>query len=209
MLSQILTEYREKYDTTQEQLASDLNVDVRTIRRWQNQETNLQDKGELRRLASKLGVEAERLGVISDSLTDEQASTTIEHVWTLVNNGRAWEARAIAERLVSDLQAKSHLTGREESIRRLTQAQHVQAYTRAMNTRISQIQYPLASYHNMGETARILEDPTLLAIALTYEGDMYSRVGKIDKALPLLKEALDTVPDTDRAARGNTLQLLG
>lgn len=209
MLSQILKEYREKYDITQEQLASDLNVDVRTIRRWQNQETNLQDKGELRRLASKLGVEAERVGVTSESLTDEQASETIEHIWTLVNNGRAWEARAIAERLVNDLLSKSQLTGKDEDIRRLAQARHAQAYTRAMNTRISEIRYPLASYHAMGETARLLGDSTLLSIALTYEGDMYSRVEKIDKALPLLQAALDTAPETDIAARGNALQLLG
>lgn len=209
MLSQILKEYREKYNITQEQLASDLSVDVRTIRRWQNQETDLQDKRELRRLASKLGVEAEKLGVTSESIADEQANETIEHIWTLVNHGRAWEARAIAERLVSDLQVKSHITGRNEDIHRLTQAHHVQAYTRAMNTRINEIRYPLASYHDMGETARLLEDPTLLAIALTYEGDMYNRVGKIDKGIPLLKAALDTAPETDIAARGNALQLLG
>jgi len=209
MLSYILKEYRDKYGVSQEQLASDLHVDVRTIRRWQNQETDLQDKGELRRLASKLGVEAERLGVTNESLTDPQASETIEHVWMLVNNGRAWEARAVAERLVSDLQAKARLTGKDEDIKRLALAQHAQAYTRAMNTRISEIRYPLASYHNMGETARVLEDPTLLTIALTYEGDMYNRVGKIDKSMPLLKAALDSAPETDIAVKGNALQLLG
>ena len=209
MLSYILKEYREKYNVTQEQLASDLNVDVRTIRRWQNQETDLQDKGELRRLASKVGVEAERLGITDESLTDQQASETIEHIWMLVNNGRAWEARSIAERLATDLQAKACLTGKDEDIHRLALAQHTQAYTQSMNTRVSEIRYPLASYHNLGETARVLEDPTLLAIALTYEGDMYNRVGKVEKGIPLLKAALDTVPETDIAARGNALQLLG
>lgn len=209
MLSHILKEYREKYNITQEQLASDLSVDVRTIRRWQNQETDLQDKRELRRLASKLGIEAEKLGITSESITDEQAGETIEHIWMLVNHGRAWEARAVAERLVSDLQVKSGLTGKNEDIHRLAQAQHTQAYTRAMNTRINEIRYPLTSYHDMGETARFLEDSTLLAIALTYEGDMYNRVGKIDKGIPLLKAALDVVPETDVATKGNALQLLG
>jgi tetratricopeptide (TPR) repeat protein len=169
----------------------------------------LQDKGELRRLASKLGVETERVGVTNESLTDEQASETIEHIWTLVNHGRAWEARTVAERLVGDLHPKARLSGRDEDIYRLTQAHHVQAYTRAMNTRISEIRYPLASYHNMGETARVIKDPTLLTIALTYEGDMYNRTEKLDKGIPLLKEALDTAPTTDIAARGNALQLLG
>jgi transcriptional regulator with XRE-family HTH domain len=54
MLALLLKEYRQKYGITQEQLASDLTVDVRTLRRWENQETIIKDKEELRRLASKL-----------------------------------------------------------------------------------------------------------------------------------------------------------
>ncbi len=172
MLTQILKDHREKYNVTQEQLASDLNVDVRTLRRWENQETILRDKDELRRLASRLGVEAERFGVTNSSITDQQAAETLEHIWKLVTGGRAWEARTIAERLVGDLQTKTRDDNREENLFRLTQAHHATAYTRAMNTRISEIKYPLTSYHNMGETARLIEDPVLLAIALTYEGDI-------------------------------------
>jgi len=208
MLSQLLKEYRDKYDITQEQLASDLSVDVRTIRRWENQETILKDTEELRRLASKLGVEAERLGVTSEAITDQQTSETLEHIWLLVNGGRAWEARTVAERLVGDLQTKAHSTGKDEHIYRLTQAHHAAAYTRAMNTRINEIKYPLASYHRMAETARVIQDPVLLSIALTYEGDMYNRTGQIDKGLPFLKAAIDTVPTDDAAAKGNALQLL-
>jgi transcriptional regulator with XRE-family HTH domain len=209
MLAQVLKEYREKYDLTQEQLASDLNVDPRTIRRWENQETVLKDKEELRRLASKLGVEAERFGVTSGSISEQQASETLEHIWKLVNGGRAWEARAIAECLANDLQTRARQTGKHEHIYRLTLAHHAAAYTKAMNTRISEIKFPLASYHQMGETAQAINDTGLLAIALTYEGDMYNRTGKVEKGIPLLKAAIDTTPTNDIAARGNALQLLG
>jgi len=209
MFAQVLKGYRNKYGITQEQLAEDLNVDVRTLRRWENQETTLKDKEELRRLASKLGIEAERVGVANESITDQQASETLEYIWKLVNNGRAWEARTIAERLVGDLQGKAHNTGKEEPIYRLAQAHHAAAYTRAMNTRISEIRYPLASYHSMEETARIINDSILLTIALTYEGDMYNRTGKIDRGIPFLEAALKTAPPDDIAARGNALQLLG
>lgn len=209
MFAQALKNYRNKYGITQEQLADDLNVDVRTLRRWENQETILKDKEELRRLASNLGIEAERVGVANESITDQQASETLEYIWKLVNSGRAWEARTIAERLVSDLQGKACNTGKEEPIYRLTQAHHAAAYTRAMNTRISEIRYPLASYHDMEETARIINNPILLTIALTYEGDMYNRTGKIDRGIPFLEAALKTVPSDDIAAKGNALQLLG
>lgn len=209
MLAQILKEHREKYNVTQEQLASNLNVDVRTLRRWENQETILRDKDELRRLASRLGVEAERLGVTNSSITDQQAAETLEHIWKLVNGGRAWEARAIAERLVNDLQTKAHDDNREENLFRMTQAHHATAYTRAMNTPISEIRYPLTSYHNMAETARLIEDPVLLAIALTYEGDMYNRTGTIEKGIPFLQAAIETAPIGAAASRGNALQLLG
>src|SRR6266581_6692701 len=113
MLTQILKDHREKYNVTQEQLASDLNVDVRTLRRWENQETILRDKDELRRLASRFGVEAERFGVTNSSITDQQAAETLEHIWKLVTGGRAWEARTIAERLVGDLQTKTRDDNRE------------------------------------------------------------------------------------------------
>lgn len=208
MLSYILKEYREKYDVTQEQLASDLHVDVRTIRRWENQETNLKDKEELRRIASALGVAPERVGVVNESITTTQADETIEHIWTFVNAGRAWEARSIAERLTTDLQGKAGVTGKQEDIIQLTRAHHAAAYTRSMNTRISEVRYPLNSYHSMEETARIINDPLLLSIALTYEGDMYNRTGNLSKGVPYLKEALAVAPVGDIASRGNALQLL-
>ncbi len=209
MLALLLKEYRQKYGITQEQLASDLTVDVRTLRRWENQETIIKDKEELRRLASKLGIESERLGLIAESITDKQASETLEHIWSLVDDGRVWEARSIAERLVSDLQTKARQTGSAEDLHRLALAHHASAYTKAMNTRVSEIQFPLKSYQDMEEAARLAGDSLLTALALTYEGDMYNRTGDVEKGLPLLLAAVEAVPPDDIAAKGNALQLIG
>jgi transcriptional regulator with XRE-family HTH domain len=208
MLFQVLKDYRSTYAITQEQLANDLCIDVRTLRRWENQETILKDTEELRRIASILGVDATRLGLTSESLTDEQAHQTQERIWEWVNEGRAWEARAIAEQLVSDLQRKAKETGNTSAICQLANAHHAAAYTRGMNTRISDMGYPLESYQAMEETARSIDDPLLLAIAVTYQGDMYTRVNKLEKSMPLLQQGVELSPVNNPAARGNAIQLL-
>src|SRR5207245_718887 len=103
-LAPILKKYREKYGLTQLQLAETLHIDERTPRRWEHQETRLTDVRELRRLASALGVAAERLGVTDQAggLTPDQADETLHHVWQLIVAARLFEARAVAERLVAD-----------------------------------------------------------------------------------------------------------
>src|SRR5690348_13791846 len=74
-LTPILKEYRKQYGLSQFQLAETLGVDERTLRRWEHQETRLTDVRELRRLASVLGVQAERLGVTDQAggISPEQA----------------------------------------------------------------------------------------------------------------------------------------
>ena len=60
----------------------------------------------------------------------------------------------------------------------------------------------------METIARIIKDDTLLNIALTYQGDMYRRLGNLDKAISYLEAARDTTPQADKAALGNGIQLL-
>ncbi|MBV9688967.1 MAG: helix-turn-helix domain-containing protein [Ktedonobacteraceae bacterium] len=208
MLSQVLKDYRNTYAVTQEQLANDLSIDVRTLRRWENQETVLKDTEELRRIASVLGMEAERLGLTTESLTDEQVIQTQERVWQWVNEGRAWEARAIAEQLVSDLQEKAKDTGNTSAIYQLTNAHHAAAYARGMNSRVSEFRCPLESYEAMEETAKSIDNPLLRAIAVTYQGDMYTRANKLEKSIPLLQQGVELSPIDNPAARGNAIQLL-
>jgi transcriptional regulator with XRE-family HTH domain len=209
-LAPILKEHREKYGLTQLQLAETLHIDERTLRRWEHQETRLTDLRELRRLASVLGVAADRLGVTdqAEGISPDQADETLYHVWQLIAAARLFEARAIAERLVADLQSNALHPGSPAHLYRLTQAHRVTAYARARNTRTSEVGYPLASYHAMEQTARLLDNPSLLAIALAFEGEMYTRIGKVNTGNECLETALVIAPDEDSTAKGTAALFL-
>src|SRR6266566_702138 len=203
-LAPILKEHREKYGLTQLQLAETLGVDERTLRRWEHQETRLTDVRELRRLASALGVAAERLGVTDqvEGISPDQADETLYHVWQLIAAARLFEARAVAERLVADLQTNAPCPGSPAHLYRLMQAHRVAAYVQDKNTRTSEVHYALASYRAMEQTARLLDDPPLLALALAFEGEMYTRIGEVNKGNEYLETALVIAPDEDAVAKG-------
>ncbi len=209
-LAPMLKEYREKYGLTQHQLAETLGVDERTLRRWEHQETNLTDVRELRRLASVLGFNAERLGLTDQAggISAEQADQLLHHIWQLIAAARLFEARAIAERLVADLQTNALHPGSPAHLFRLTQAYRVAAYTQARNTRTSEIRSPLASYRAMEQTARLLEDPTLVALALAFEGEMYTRMGEVNRGNEYLETARSIAPADDSVAKGSISLLL-
>ena len=209
-LAPMLKEHREKYGLTQHQLAETLHVDERTLRRWEHQETRLTDIRELRRLASVLGVQAERLGITNQAgaLTLEQADQTLHHVWQLVASARLSEARAVAERLVADLQTPAPCPGSPAHLYRLTQAHRVAAYVQDKNIRTSEVHSPLASYRAMEQMARLLDDSTLLALALAFEGGMYIRVGAVNRGTDYLEAALGIAPEQDSTANGAAALLL-
>ncbi len=209
-LAPILKEHREKYGLTQLQLADTLSVDERTLRRWEHQETILTDVRELRRIASMLGVEAERLGVTDKAggIPPEQADETLHHVWQLIAAARIFEARAVAEHFVADLQTNALCPGRQAHLYRLTQAYRVAAYVQDKNTRTSEVHYPLASYRAMEQTSRLLEDPTLVSLALAFTGSMYIRSGEVYRGQAYLEAALAVAPEEDMATEGSIALLL-
>lgn len=209
-LAPILKEHREKYGLTQLQLADTLSVDNRTLRRWEHQETILTDVRELRRIASVLGVEAERLGVTDKAggISPEQADQTLQHVWKLIATARLFEARTVAERLVADLQTNALCPGRRTHLYRLTQAYRVAAYVQDKNTRTDEVRYPLASYRAMEQTSRLLEDPTLVSLALAFTGSIYIRSGEVYRGQAYLEAALAVAPEEDMATEGSIALLL-
>src|SRR5260370_12258979 len=211
LLAVVLKDYRIKYYLTQDQLAHDLSVDLRTLRRWENGEAPLNDIRELKRIADRLGIEPERLGIATSSylpLRLEKVNEIIESIWYLVREARTVEACISVEKLVQDL--TTQITSESDSLLyKLAQVHHVAGYVKSMGTRVNEIAYPLAHYQEMEKIARIIMDDTLLNIALTYEGDMYCRAGNTVKSLEYLEAARDTTPQADIAARGNGIQLLG
>lgn len=209
-LAQILKEYRAKYNITQEQLASELSIDSRTLRRYENSGNALTDIHELRRIASALGIESERLGVLPDSNPIDSSEEVLQRIWALVFDARAYEARNIAGQLVTSLSSPSVAhQGSSNHLMAMIRANHALAYTQAMSTRSSDIALPLASYERMEQIAKQLNDKEMIALSLTYIGDMHNRTGNANLAREYITSALDITSIENVAARGNALQLLG
>ena len=82
-------------------------------------------------------------------------------------------------------------------------------YVASMRAKTSEVPVAINHYHEMETVARTINNPTLLNIALTYQGDMYRRLGEIEKAITYLEAARDTTPGANAAAKGNGIQLLG
>ncbi len=209
LLGGILKDFRDTYSLSQEELAAELHVDVRTLRRWENGETILTDVGELQRLSDKLHIEPERLGVLSalyTPQTPDDVDEVVSSIWELVNQARNTEARLNIERLVREAR-NQRLTDNEAFLRPLTHAYHSAGYIVAMSTRTNEVSQAIYYFEEMERLARALQDDTLLNIALTYRGDMLRRRGDIAEAIDYLKAAAD-LKHADIAARGNGIQLL-
>jgi tetratricopeptide (TPR) repeat protein len=191
-------------------MAEYLGVETRTLYRWLNPRTPLTDTRELRRIALLLGVEPERLiaGAFSIPLTAGDVDKTITAVWGLIKASRYREARQTAERLVLEL--KTSITSEDDPlIPLLAKARQCAGHVASENARTTMLQEAIHHYHEMEILARILDDDTLVNIALTYQGDMYRRQGNVREAITFLEAARDSTPDADPSARGNAMQLLG
>ena len=119
-----------------------------------------------------------------------------------------FEARTIIEKLVRDLSTQIVMED-YTLLRSLAHAYQAAGYVLSMSARTSEVPHSIYYYHQLESIARIINDHTLLNIALTYQGDMYRRLGELPKAITYLEAARDTTPLANAAARGNGLQLLG
>lgn len=210
LAGQVLKDYRKSHNLTQEQLAYDLHLEPRTYRAYENGEYALNNINELRRIADLLGIEPERFGIAASTYfprTPEEIEEVIGHIWHLVEESRLQEARTTIERFVSNLRMQT-TTDNPAILRGLANAYHTAGYIVSEATRASESYEAIIHYEQMEEIARTLNDHTLLNIALTYQGDMFRRLGSYNKAATYLEAARDTTPNADIAARGNGIQLL-
>ena len=210
LVGQALKDYRKSHGISQEQLAEELGKDPRTLRVWENEHPP-ESIRELRRISDLLGIEPGRLGLAASLYvprTPGEIEETISRVWSLMDEVRVSEALAIIEHLVRDLHTQI-TTEDPRMLRSLAHAFQVAGYVNSMRARTSEVPIAIDRYHEMELVARLINDPTLLNIALTYQGDMYRRLGEIEKAVTYLEAARDTTPGAETAARGNGLQLLG
>jgi len=211
LAGQFLKNYRKSRNLSQEQFAYDLSIEPRALRAYENGERQLNNINELRRIADLLGIEAERLGIASSLYvprTPEHIEEVITHVWSLVEESRLQEALTSIKRLTHNLQTQ--ITTEDPSLlRSLARAHHAAGYVISEATRASESYEAILHYEQMETIAHTLNDHTLLNIALTYQGDMYRRLGKLTQAITYLEAARDTTPQADTAAKGNGFQLLG
>src|SRR5579859_7026336 len=102
---QFLKNYRKLHNLSQEQLASDLNIEPRTLRAYENGERQLNNINELRRIAEILSIEPEMLGIaapIYTPKTPEEINTILTRAWSLMDEPRVSEARTLVEKLARD-----------------------------------------------------------------------------------------------------------
>ena len=98
-------------------------------------------------------------------------------------------------------------TENQNLLRSLASVHHAAGYIVGMGT--GEIACPIYYYQQLENIARSLHDDTLLNTALTYHGDVLRRGGDVRNAVVYLEAARDIAPHADKAAKGNTLQLLG
>jgi transcriptional regulator with XRE-family HTH domain len=175
---QFLKNYREAHNLTQEQLASDLLIEPRTLRAYENGERQLTNVNELHRIADLLGVDPEQLGVAASIYvprTPEEIEKVIKHAWQLVEESRLAEARAVIERLAQNL--RTQITAEDPKLlQSLAHMYHSAGYIISEATHAKESHKAILYYQQLETIARILKDDTLLNIALTYQGDMYRRL---------------------------------
>jgi transcriptional regulator with XRE-family HTH domain len=206
---QFLKSYREKQNLKQEQFASDLGIEPRTLRAYENGERQLTNVKELHRISNRLGIEPEQLGVTEIYLprTPEEIEDTLQHVWKLVEESRLREARVVIEQLAQNL--RTQITSENPTLlRSLAHTYHSAGYVVSAATKTKESYKAIFYYKEMEDVSRIIKDDTLLNIALTYQGDIHRRIGNLKDATAYLEAAKNTTPQADTAARGNGIQLL-
>jgi len=209
-LARELKRHRDEHDLTQEELAFTLDTDPRNLRRWENGEVILQDMGQLKWIADRLGIPYERLGItpsIYTPLSPEGINTTVARVWSLIDAALIADARAVGENLIREIHPQITVND-SEFVRAVTSAFQAVAFATCLNVRTEEVQQAIDYFQQMEYFARLLNDDTLVNVALTYQGDMLRRKGDVLQAIEYLEAVRDAASESDKIVRGNALQLL-
>ncbi len=208
-LGPMLKEYRRDHNLKQSDVATLLSIDVRTLRSYENGEHVLEQMTELRRIVQLLGFEPERVGLSFISLprSFDEITSVIEYAWSLIAQARNVEARATIEQLIRQMMI-SMMPEDREGLSALARAHYVAGYVISLNTHTKDVGRAIQHFQEMEAIARVMENDSLLNIALTYHGDILRRQGDLRGAILYLEAARDTTPGADTASRGNAIQLL-
>src|ERR1700736_5908196 len=109
-VGQVIREHRKARGLTQKQLASELGVEARTLRMYENGERSLENISDLRRIAELLAIDPVELGLAastSDAYTAGQIYAVVEQSAALILQARFIEARTTIDTLLRDLKPQS------------------------------------------------------------------------------------------------------
>src|SRR6266536_798241 len=136
-LGNALVEYLQKHNMQQQPLADYLSIDIRTLKRWISGDTILRDIHELKRMANLLSVDPESLVIATLNIppTPEQIDTAVDRAWSLINEARISEARALIEKLVLDTVPSDNPI----LLRSLIRAYHATAFAASLNVRTNEV----------------------------------------------------------------------
>jgi len=201
---QIIKEARNKNKETQEALAEYMDVDVRTVRNWENGATT-PDLRQKRLLVTHLSISPALLGLIAQTnFTLETVQKQLSEAKSFLDNGAFTSACSIGNTLVVNLTRQVD-DGEISLMSSLAYALYFLGHATSIveNDPVK----ALGFYKEMEKVARELQDNNWLCLALTYEGEMYRRQGKHAEAFSAFKSAPQG-PDVDILIRSNHAQLL-
>ncbi len=209
----VIREHRKARGLTQKQLAGLLGVEARTLRMYENGERVLENISDLRRIADLLEIDPVELGLAASKhtiSTTTQVQEVIECVAMLIPQARFVEARATVDTFFRNL--KKRQSGNEEDpvfLRALAQAHCLAGQVQAITRRTRDVEHMLYHFQEMVQLAQLVDDQTLLNLALSQQGDMLRRRGEGVQAIFSLEQARECTPLADAVARGNNALLLG
>ncbi len=210
-VGQIIRESRKARGITQKQFASELGVEARTLRMYENGERELENITDLRRIADLLAIDPIELGLAArtpDLASTQQMYMTIEQVASLILQARLVEARTTSEALLRGIKRQHGLEDRTV-LHALASAYCMTGHVQSLTRKTREIARVLQQYQEMAKIARVLEDQTLLVLALAFHSDLLRRRGDSAQALTLLEKAREDCPLASAAARGTLALLLG
>jgi transcriptional regulator with XRE-family HTH domain len=207
----VIKKYRKARGITQKQLAYEIGVEARTLRMYENGERTLENITALQRIADLLTIDPVELGLAPRKHISHTATSVyrvIEQVRSLLFQARFVEAHTTVETLLKNLKSSAE-DGESRSFGSLAYAHHIAAQVQAITRRTGEISYVTRHLQAMEHFARLLDDQTLLTIALAYQGDMARRRGDLAQCFVYLEQAREFVPQAHVLARGDHALLLG
>ncbi len=207
----VIREHRKARGLTQKQLACELGVEARTLRMYENGERVLENISDLRRIADLLEIDPVELGLAAsrhDIATVTQVQEIVERVASLIPQARFVEARTTMDTFFRNLKWQP---GNEDAVllRVLAHAHCLDGQVQAITRRTREVEHMLHHFHEMAQIAQVIDDQTLLNLALSYQGDMLRRRGEAAQAILYLEQVRECTPLADAEARGNNALLLG